>query len=68
MATVVNKGKPGATDKKMNSVNRKQAFSPLGVTTPLYVEELILDTSTGTLWYASDITASGWTPATFDIG
>jgi hypothetical protein len=68
MATVVNRAAIAPVDKKLASTNRKIAFSPLGVTTPQYTGELILDTSTGTLWFASDNTVTGWTPATFEVG
>lgn len=52
------------TDKPFTSPNRKNAGSPLGALTPMYSGEIVLDTTTGDLWYATDTTNSGWAPAT----
>ncbi len=64
MATVVNKADPGGKlDKKISSPNRKIAGNPLSSVTPLYAGEIVLDSSTGNMWYALDLTNTGWTPA-----
>lgn len=60
MATVVNKGMPAFTDKKYNDTNRKISGSPVGTTTPLYKGEIVQDTATGNLYFANDLTNTGW--------
>ena len=63
MATVRNKAQYAPLDKKYAMPNRKLAASPFNTTVPLYTGEIVLDTTTGNMWYGTDLTNSGWTAA-----
>jgi hypothetical protein len=64
MAIVANTGIPGGSlDKPLTTPNRKISGSPIGATTPLYCGEIVLDETSGALWYATDLTNTGWAPA-----
>lgn len=65
MATVANKAgtNPVAIDRKLTTPNRKNSGSPQGSVTPEYTGEIVLDTTTGQLWYALDMTTTGWATA-----
>jgi hypothetical protein len=66
MAIVADKSGNTPTDKPHDSPNRKIAGSPVGVTTPQYSGEIVLDTTTGSTWYATDLTTTGWVSASLD--
>lgn len=53
-----------ATDRVLSTVNRNVSANPIGVTTPGYTGEMVLDTSTGQLWEAGNLTNTGWLPIT----
>lgn len=53
-----------ATDKPLSTVNRNVSGNPVGATTPGYTGELVLDTTTGQLWQAGNLTNTGWLPVT----
>lgn len=53
-----------AVDRALASVNRNVAANPIGVTTPGYTGEMILDTTTGQLWEAASLLNTGWVPVT----
>lgn len=63
MAIVVNKGMSTPVDKKLCDPNRKVASTPVGTLTPLYKGEIVLLTTDGSLFYATDLTNTGWVPA-----
>ncbi len=60
MATVVDKSGNSPLDKPLSSWNRKQSGTPVNTLTPLYTDEVVLDTATGFLWRATDLTTTGW--------
>ena len=68
MATVVNKANGGgpipnyssATDRSYKGPNRTLAASPIGVTTPGYVGEIVLDQGSSALWIAKGPTNADW--------
>jgi hypothetical protein len=47
-------------DKRFSSPNRKNAGAPNGSVTPLYAGEIVLDTTGGLAWKATDLTNTGW--------
>lgn len=51
-------------DKPLSTVNRNVAGNPINVQTPGYTGEIILDTTTGQLWQAGNLTNTGWLPIT----
>ncbi len=56
---------PGGVDRKHSDYNRIVVGSPVTLaTTPAYAGEIVLNSVTGDLWYAKDITAAGWVPFT----
>lgn len=64
MATVPNKdGGSNYNDRKLTTPTRKNAGSPQGSLTPAFAGEVVLDTTTGQLWYALDLTTTGWATA-----
>lgn len=55
---------PTGVDRPYTTPNRKNAGSPVGSLTPQYSGEVVLDSTTGDLWFATDLTNTGWAPAT----
>ena len=60
MVTVVDVSGNTPTDKRLSSWNRKTGTTPVNTLTPLYVDEVVLDTTTGFMWRATDLTTTGW--------
>lgn len=60
MATVVEKSKNTPVDKKLAEPNRTNAGTPIGALTPLYKGEMVLDTTSGTIYYALGLTNTSW--------
>lgn len=60
MATVVEKSKRTPVDKKFAEPNRKNSGTPIGTLTPLYKGEMVIDSTTGTIYYALGLTNSDW--------
>ena len=60
MATVVDKSGNSKLDKPLSGWNRKTGATPVNTLTPLYTDEVVLDTTTGFLWRATDLTTTGW--------
>jgi hypothetical protein len=64
MAIVYDKGRDATpVDKPLTSPNRVNAGTPISVLTPLYAGEIILDSTSGILYYAFGLTSSSWTQA-----
>lgn len=57
----------GNVDRKLTTPNRKNAGTPLASLTPLYAGEIVEDTATGFLWYAIDLTTTGWVAVNLSI-
>ncbi len=47
-------------DRPFRSANRKVTATPVGTLIPVYVNELIFDTTATKWWRATDATTSGW--------
>jgi hypothetical protein len=60
MATVPDKSGNTKLDKKLSSPNRFVAASPVGTLVPMYAGEMVLDSTTGTIYYALGLTNSSW--------
>jgi len=62
MAIVLNRadGAGGQVDQPFNTPNRKLGAAPNGSTVPLYAGELVMDTTTGIMYKAMDMTNTGW--------
>ncbi len=56
----------GGVDRNFSGVNRVVAASPNGVTTPGYSGEIVMDTSTQTLWQALGLTNTSWVPTVIE--
>lgn len=67
MTTVAEKSKNTPVDKKLCDPNRKVASTPVGTLTPLYKGEIVLLTTDGSLWWATDLTDTGWTTAAIGV-
>lgn len=63
MATVPNKSGHGPIDKTKSGPNRKVTAPPSGSLVPEFAGEIVLDTSENRLWYALDLTTTGWVPS-----
>lgn len=65
MAIVQNKARPGdGTDLAYNSYNRTNAGEPNASITPLFVGEMILDTTNNILWKSLSMANSSWVALT----
>lgn len=70
MATVANadggdvNGAVRVTDDPLTDYNRENAGDPQGSVTPEYKGEIILDTTNGAYYVATDLTSDSWIPAT----
>ncbi len=54
---------PSGVDRKRSDYNRIIAGSPVTLATvPMFSGEIVLNSATGDLWFAKDVTAAGWTP------
>lgn len=62
MATVADLAGISPLDVKLSSYNRTVAAAPNGVTTPLFVGEMLLDTSTNSIWRAMSAANTSWVP------
>lgn len=62
MATVVNKGTYTPVDKKYATPNRTNAGTPVSSLTPLYTNELVLDTTNNVYYRANGTTNTSWLP------
>ena len=70
MATVANLANDGgpipnftsAVDRALTAPNRTLATSPVGVTTPGYIGEIVFDQSTTGLWKAYGLANTDWAP------
>lgn len=51
---------PGMTDRKLARTNRANAGSPVGSLTPLYVGEIVNDTTNRLSWSAIGPTNNDW--------
>lgn len=61
MATVINKARPEeGTDPTYDAPNRKLAATPIGATAPLYMGEIVINTTDGTLYKAVGAGVNGW--------
>lgn len=60
MAIVVDKSGNSPLDVPYSSPNRKNAGTPLATLTPLYSGEVVQDTTTGAIWYATGLTSADW--------
>jgi hypothetical protein len=60
MATVVDRSGNTPLDRKLASPNRIVAASPAGTLAPMYAGEMVLDSTTGTIYYALGLTSSSW--------
>ena len=67
MATVPDKAGISRLDKRLNDPNRKVASTPVGSLTPLYKGEIVLLTTDGSLFFATDLTNTGWVPASIGV-
>jgi hypothetical protein len=67
MAIVPDLSTGAAPDRALASPNRRIAGSPLGSTVPLYSGEIIQNTSTGDLWFATATTSTSWTLLTLAV-
>lgn len=54
-------------DRKLSAPNRNVGANPIGVTTPGYTGEQVLDTTTGQIWSAANLTNTGWVPVTIVV-
>lgn len=54
-------------DYQLSEYNRTNAGDPNGVLTPLFVGELVLDTTNRALFYAMRSDNASWLPASVDI-
>lgn len=66
MATVVDKSGNSRLDKPLSAPNRKNAGTPVNSLVPQYSGEMVLDTTNGTLYYATDLTTTGWAIASIN--
>ncbi len=65
MATVPDKANNGTPiDKKFATPNRGNAGTPVAAVTPLYTNEIVLDTTNNQLWRATGPTNADWMPYT----
>ena len=60
MATVIDKAGISPLDKKYSTPNRQNAGTPVGSLTPLYPNELVLDTTNGLYYKAIGKTNNDW--------
>lgn len=68
MAIVANKGNAfEPLDGSYNSPNRSMAGTPVATLVPLYVGEIVLDTTNNKLWKAETMLNSGWVTLTTQL-
>ena len=68
MAIVANKGNVfEPLDGSYNSPNRSMAGTPVAALVPLYVGEIVLDTTNNKLWKAETMLNSGWVTLTTQL-
>lgn len=67
MAIVPNIGNPTPVDFPLCTPNRIIAVNPVGVVTPLYSGEIVLDNTTTKLaYYATSLSSSSWVQFVYD--